>query len=320
MVSERNVDHDFSPSIEWANLKYRYSPDLSMRVGRIALPVFLVGDYRKASYALPWVRPPVEVYSALPITNSDGVDLSYRWGAGLANNTTQISFGRTSLRVSPTAHANANHLIGRSNTTTLGALTVRGSVMTTRLTVDIAKPLFDVYRQFGAAGAALADAFDVNNKRTSVATLGSSYDPGSWFVMAELGYMDTDSYLGDKTVSYLSAGYRWTTLTPYATWSNASANQSTVAAGLPLGGLPPQLAPVAGALNAQLNGLLSRIAIQRTISAGLRWDYMRDRSLKLQYDRLVTRGGSAGTLSNIQPEFRSGQPIHAVSVMLDVVF
>jgi len=322
VVSERNLDHDFSPAIEWANVKYRVTPELAVRLGRIALPIFLIGDYRKASYALPWVRPPIEVYSALPISNSDGIDLSYRWraGAGAVNNITQLSFGRTSLPISQTAHARARQLTGLSNTTTAGALTVRASVMTTTLTVDIAKPLFDAFRQFGPGGAALADQYDVANKRTSVGAIGFNYDPGNWFLMGEVGRMNARSFLGDKTVSYLSGGYRWGSVTPYLTYSNAKSNQATRDPGLPLTGLPPQLAPVVNVLNSQLNGLLSKISVQSTVSAGVRWDFSRDRSLKLQYDRLSPRNGSSGTLINVQPDFQSGHPIHAVSAMLDFVF
>jgi hypothetical protein len=320
VISERNLDHDFTPALEWANVKYRYSPDLSVRVGRTALPIFLLGDYRKASYALPWVRPPIEVYSALPISNSDGIDLSYRWSMGRANNVTQVSFGRTRLRVSESAHARARQLVGLSNTTTMGALTVRGSVMSTTLTVDIAKPLFDALRQFGPRGNALADTFAVDSKRTSVAAIGFNYDPGNWFLMGEIGRMNARSFLGDKTVSYLSSGYRWGSVTPYLSYSNARSNQATSDAGLSVTGLPPQIAPVAAMLNGELNGLLNTIAVQSTVSAGVRWDFMRDRSFKLQYDRLSPREGSSGTLINVQPEFQSGHPVHAVSAMLDFVF
>lgn len=320
VVSERNLDHDFSPSIEWANVKYRYSPDLSVRVGRIALPIFLIGDYRKASYALPWVRPPVEVYSALPVSNSDGVDVSYRWNAGMLKNITQVSFGGTDLRVTATAHARARQLIGLSNTSVMGFLTVRASVLTTTLTLDVAKPLFDAFRQFGPGGAAIAAAYDVDSKRTTAGAIGFNYDPGNWFLMGEVGRMNARSYLGDKTVAYLSSGYRFGDLTPYLTYSRAKSNQPINDPGLPLAGLPPQLAPAAAYLNAQLDGALSSIAVQHTSTAGVRWDFMRDRSLKLQYDRVHPEGGSNGTLTNVQPSFVSGHAINVVSAMLDFVF
>ncbi|WP_426197644.1 hypothetical protein [Massilia sp. DWR3-1-1] len=320
VVSERDLDHDFTPAVEWANVKYRYSPELSVRLGRIALPIFLIGDYRKASYALPWVRPPVEVYSTLPVSNSDGIDATYSWSAGKVKNISQVSFGGTDLRTTATSRARARQLIGLSNTSVMGFLTVRASAMTTTLTVDIAKPLFDAYRQFGPAGAALAAKYDVDSKRTSIGAIGFNCDPGNWFLMGEIGRMNTRSYIGDKTVVYLSGGYRFGDLTPYVTYARARVHQATSDAGLSTAGLPPQFAPTAAYLNGQLNALLSTIASQRTATAGVRWDVMRDRSLKLQFDRLHPQGGSSGTLINVQPSFRSGHSIYVVSAMLDFVY
>ena len=62
--SEQQADGDYTPHVEWANLKYQLTPDASVRVGRIVLPSFMVSDYRKVGYANVWVRPPVEVYGA----------------------------------------------------------------------------------------------------------------------------------------------------------------------------------------------------------------------------------------------------------------
>lgn len=57
LVSERTLRDGYAPVVEWANLQYQATPDLSVRVGRIALPLFLTGEYRKAGYALPWISP-----------------------------------------------------------------------------------------------------------------------------------------------------------------------------------------------------------------------------------------------------------------------
>lgn len=320
VIAERNLDRDFSPRVEWANIKYRYSPELSIRIGRTALPIFLLGDYRKASYALPWVRPPVEVYGGLPVSNSDGIDVSYSWRAGGLKNVTQGSFGRTRVRVGGSAHANARQLTGISNTTTTDNLTVRASVMTATLTVDIAKPLFDVFDQFRPAGAALSDRYDVSDKRTSIAAIGFTYDTGSWFLMGETGRMNARSYLGNKSVAYLSSGYRWNAFTPFVTYSRAKSHQPLFDAGLPASSYPASMVPLAIGLNEQLNGLLRTITAQHTVSTGVRWDFARDYSLKLQYDRLRPEGLSNGTLINVQPGFRSGHPVHVVSTMLDFVF
>jgi predicted porin len=320
LVSERTLRGGYAPRVEWANVQYQATPDLSLRVGRIALPLLLTGDYRKAGYALPWVRPPVEMYGLIPLSSSDGVDASYRWRAGDANNLTQAFFGRTDLPVSATARAQARALSGLSNTTTAGALTVRASFMTTRLSVGIARELFDGLRAFGPQGAALADRYDVNDVRAEVTALGFNYDPGAWFAMGEIGRMNARSYLGDKTSAYLSAGYRFGDATPYLTYAASRANTATSTAGLDLAALPPPLAAAGARLNAGLNQLLAAIPRQRSVGAGVRWDLCPDYALKLQYDRITPQQGSYGTFINVQPGFRSGRPIAVVSAALDFVF
>ena len=88
VLSQQRYDNTYTPRVEWANVKYAFTPDLSVRVGRIALPTFLVGEYRNVSYAVPWVRPPVQLYGHMvPITSNDGVDASYRMRLGDATNT-----------------------------------------------------------------------------------------------------------------------------------------------------------------------------------------------------------------------------------------
>ncbi|MTV37081.1 hypothetical protein [Duganella radicis] len=320
LVSERTLNNGYAPVVEWANVQYQATPDLSLRVGRIALPLFLSGDYRKAGYALPWVRPPVELYSAIPLSKSDGVDASYRWQAGDAHNVTQTFFGHTDLALAPGAGAQARAVTGLSNTTTAGALTVRASAMTAELSVDVARALFDGLRQFGAQGHALVDRYELSAKRASVVSLGFNYDPGQWFAMGEIGRMKTHSYLGDKTTAYLSGGYRFGDLTPYLVYSVSRANMETSVPGLDLGRLPPHLAAAGAPLNAGLNQLLAAIPRQHSLSAGVRWDFYPNYALKLQAGRFTPEHGSTGTFINVQPGFRSGRPITVLSAALDFVF
>jgi len=320
LLAERGLRGGYGPTVEWANIQYQATPDLCLRAGRIALPLFLSGDYRKVGYALPWVRPPVEVYGAIPLSSSDGVDASYRWQSGAANHLTQVFYGRADLPATPGARARGQGLTGLSNTTTMGALTLRASMLRTQLSVDVARALFDGLRQFGAQGAALAERYELSDRRASVTSLGLSYDPGEWFVMAEIGRMNANSYLGDKTVGYVSAGYRFAELTPYVSYSASHANMATSVAGLDLRGMPAPQAAAGAALNAGLNQLLAAIPRQNTFSTGVRWDLRRNYALKLQYDRITPHHGSTGTFINVQPEFHSGQPVGVLSAALDVVF
>lgn len=320
LVAERTLNRGNGPVVEWANIQYQATPDLALRVGRVALPLFLTGDYRKAGYALPWVRPPVELYGAIPLSSSDGVDATYRWQAGGSNNVTQLTFGHTDLSLAPGARARARRLTGVSNTTTAGALTLRASMMTAELSVDIARMLFDGMRRFGPQGEVLADRYDLSEKRARVLSLGFNYDPGNWFAVGEIGRMNANSYLGDKTAAYLGAGYRVGDLTPYAVYSVSHADMETRVAGLDLAGMPAQQAVIGAQLNAGLNQLLAAIPRQHSISAGVRWDLYPNYALKLQADRIRTDQGSTGTFINVQPGFRSGRQITVLSAALDFVF
>ncbi len=320
VVSERTLDDGYRPAFEWANIRYKFSPDLSVRVGRIGLPLFLSGDYRKAGYTVPWVRTPVELYGTIPLSNSDGIDASYRWQSGDAHHVTQAFFGRADLALSPVARATSRKMSGVADTVTVGALTLRASLLTSCLTVDVAQPLFDGLRAYGAEGQALVQRYELSDRRAYVAALGFSYDPGQWFAMGEIGRFNARSYLGDKTAAYLSAGYRHGNLTPYLVYSASRPNMQTEVPGLDLSAHSGARAAVAAQLNAGLNQLLAAVARQYTVGAGLRWDLHPNYALKLQYDRVTPQGGSTGTFTNVQPGFRSGQPVTVLSAALDFVF
>jgi hypothetical protein len=66
-------------------VKAEVTRDLSVRVGRIQLPVFMLSDYRQVGYSSTWVRPPIEVYGQIPLDSDDGVDILYRKTVGPAD-------------------------------------------------------------------------------------------------------------------------------------------------------------------------------------------------------------------------------------------
>ena len=320
VVSELGLDNSYRPKVEWANIKYQATPDLALRAGRIALPMFLTADYRRVGYAYPWVGPPVLAYGALRFTNSDGVDATWRWSAGAVRNASQVFYGHSETRLIPPLRAVARGIVGVSNTSDWGALSVRVNLIQADATSDIAAELFDTYDAFGPAGQALSRRYEIDHKLFSVANVGVSYDPGRWFVMAEAGRTHTDSLLGATRSAYVSAGWRQGAFTPYATWSRVRAVGGTFDAGLPLSGLTPALAVRVAQMNAGLNMLLATIPQQSSVSAGVRWDLRTNTALKLQYDRVTPHEGSRGNLINTTPAFRSGRTAHVASVAFDFVY
>ncbi|MEJ7806057.1 MAG: hypothetical protein WKG03_09095 [Telluria sp.] len=317
---EQRYDGSYRPQVEWANVKYQATPKLALRVGRIALPIFLAADYRKIGYAYPWVRTPNEVYGGVPITNSDGADIAYRWQSGRVKHTTQAFYGKTDVYLTKTTGVKARGLGGVTHSAEWGPATVRVSAFTAVLDVNIVRALFDGYRQFGPAGVAIADKYDVVARRTTGFAMGVNYDPGKWFLMAEGGRMNTRSFLGDTIGMYASAGYRIGEFTPYLSYSRNKAMGPLSDPGLSLAGLPPPVAYAAAQLNGNLNVLLKATSSQTNIGVGVRWDLRPDMALKLQYEHLTPRDGTRGTLINLQSGFVSGHSVNVTSAVLDFVF
>lgn len=320
VVVEHTAADDYAPALEWANLRYDVTPDFSVRAGRFAVPGFLVSEYRKVSYANPWVRPPIEVYSLVPIFTMDGVEARRRWHAGDWTNTLGVSLGRSETDLpGEGGKVIADDAWNVNATFQRGGLTTRVAVAGADLDIDAFDPLFTGFRAFGPEGAAIADRYEVDERSFLFASAGAEFDPGRWFVMAEAGWLDTESALGEKIAGYVSGGYRWGTLTPYATYSRVELLSKSSAEGLSTAGLPPQLAPVAAGLNAGLNDILGAPE-QQNFALGGRWDYHTGMALKLQVDFIDVLGDSPGTFINQQPGFQRGGSAQVFSLATVFVF
>ena len=310
VLSQQRYDNTYTPRVEWANVKYAFTPDFSVRVGRIAMPTFLVGDYRNVGYAVPWVRPPVELYGHMvPITSNDGVDASYRVRWGDVTNTLQASYGRDDINSSQYEKpSQVEKIIGIFNTLEYGAATFRLSYQDAELTVGSVNAFINQYRLFGPSGVAVAEKYVFESRHISLLSLGASYDPGQWFLMGEWGKGKFSSFVGTQTAWYASGGYRIGAFTPYAIYSQ-STKQGDSSVNLP--GAAP--------LNVKLNELL-KPATSTTLSIGNRWDFKKNAALKLQYDHVNLDPQSSGALLNIQPGYQPGGTFHVVSATVDFVF
>lgn len=313
VVAQQGADDDYDPEVEWANLRYEFTPDFSVRVGRLVLPAFMVSEHRKVSYATPWIRPPIELYDAVPVTSLDGVDATYRRHSGLWTRTVNVSYGNSEAdfpRGFGTSEANGAWNVNA--TFQRGGFTGRVAVAGAELDIDALDPLFDGFRLFGPEGVAIAERFEVDDTRFEFAALGVEYDPGRWFGMVEIGRLDTNSVLGERLGGYITLGYRFGSLAPYATYSRSELPSPSSTRGLSLAGLPPELLPVAAGLNAALNGILRGPAVQQNLAVGGRWDFRTGMALKLQVDFIDVLDDSPGTFSNQAP---GAEPVESAQVL-----
>jgi hypothetical protein len=134
-------------------------------------------------------RPPEEIYSLAPVNDSDGVDASYRLLIGSFVHVFSASYGRSHIKVPGGVSADVRRLWIISDSAEYGAATVHLSFAQGRFTFnqDDLETLFDAFRHFGPQGSALANRYDVDDKRVQFIGLGAVYDPGGWFVMGKKG-------------------------------------------------------------------------------------------------------------------------------------
>jgi hypothetical protein len=320
IIAQQNYDNTYTPHVEWANVKYLFTPDFSVRLGRIVLPTFLASDSVNVGYTIPWVRPPPEVYQLVPITNSDGVDISYRLHISSLTDTLQGHYGQNNSRLPyDRGSTDAKNLWGFINTAEYGPFTVHLAYQQLHLTLASTDPLFNAFRLFGPQGIAIADEYNLDNKLFVTETIGASYDPGQYFLMSEWARDSSNSTYGVGTAWYISGGYRLGKFTPYLTYAEVKTDRNSDP-GLSLTGLPPNLAGFAAGLNAGLNAILETNPDQNTVSVGSRWDFVRNFDLKLQIDHSRHGPGSSGELSNLQPGFRPGGEDNLFTATLDFVF
>ena len=325
VIAQQRWDNSYRPIVEWANVKYQLTPDASIRAGRVVLPVFMVTDSRRIGYANPWVRPPIEVYSLVPVTTIDGFDANVRLQAGGGTHTFQANVGRANAKFPGASGFTPSEVQGRDifalvYTAEVGAFTGRVNYGRAKLTIPGVDELFDAFRLFGPLGQPIIERYHVTDRKADFIGLGVSYDPGSWFATAEWAQFDTHSILAKRSGWYVSGGARLGAFTPYATYARIQVDSQTSDPGLPVAALPPPLQPAALQLNATLNQVLANFPQQSTVSLGVRWDFAKNAAFKLQADRVAMKSGFNGTFGNLQPGFQPGQTVRVVSAAVDFVF
>lgn len=320
VVAEAQYDRTFGPEVEWANLQFDWSPAVTLRAGRIALGTYMTSDHRKVGYTLPWVRPPAEVYQLVSITNSDGVDASWRTSVGSFQYSAQLSYGEHRMEELG-GDLEAPNIISFTNRLEDRFLTLHASIMKIKLTAAGLDPLWQAYRGFGAAGEQVVQRYEASGEWAEFVSVGAGYDPGEWFMMAEWGQSDGETAFGGRYGWYLSGGWRIGGLTPYLTFSRGGGDYAPAdVEGLDPAPYPEATAAFARQLNSWLR--LAQAGItphQTTLSAGLRWDFRPGISATMQWDDVTVRNGSLGSFRNMEADHQP-RGADVFSVALDFVF
>ncbi len=77
-ILAREFTDNFQLDAEWLYISQPITRELTLRAGRLRLPLFLHSEYYYVAQSYPWVRLPLQVYSlSLAITRYNGVEFAY---------------------------------------------------------------------------------------------------------------------------------------------------------------------------------------------------------------------------------------------------
>ncbi len=313
-----------------AFVKAKLTDSLSVRAGRIALPVFMISDYRYVGYASTMLRPPNEEYSQVPIDSLDGIDAIYQHTFGDTTLTGQFGVGTSSTKIGNGSDnvvtVKAKRVMVVNITAEHGPLTLRVGRADTRISLNDLAALngfLDTLRLVGAgfqipALPALADALEISDKKASFTSVGLALDWKDIVIQSEFAKRRADFYVGDTTSGYLMAGYRIGKFLPfysYAKLRQDRAPANTIPTACPPG-RPAFCGPTLMALSAGVDNLVAPND-QSTNTIGLRWDFNKSAAFKVQIDR-INPGAAGGLFLKPVPGF-SG-PVTVMAAGVDFVF
>lgn len=332
VLSARNADGNFEPRVEWANLKYAVTPELSLRAGRVGLPIFMASEFRQVNYGNLWVRGPVEVYNLVPVSTVDGANVNYLLQLGGGTLNLRGCYAQTSLKNSNLTATGSDTLTARKVASFAaryerGPFTVRGSYTKTQAeyTLQEVAPMIDGLRMLATLGVPgarpLLDTTLSSTNHLVFSGLGASYDGGRLILQGE--YMqrsNSEGLVNQRKAAYLLGGLRMGKLTPYAIHSRdwakgpyTSSDADRIAAFAPnLGTFAPQVVALA---NAVQQGFALRSMAQASTSLGVRYDIMPNAAIKTQFDRIRPSGA---TLTGAYPQ--SAKPTSLVSLAFDFIY
>lgn len=322
----KNATDDFGADISLAFAKIKASDAISVRLGRVGIPIYMISDYRNIGYANTMIRPPIEVYTQVGIDYLNGGDVIYQKSFGDTSFTGQLAMGSVDYEVRGGYDINFRNIVSLNLVAENGPFTFRFGHSETKFSANNSaslNALIGGLRSFGQhpvlgkaySFTAAADQLTVKDTPGSFTSVGFTMDWKNVVVQTEFGKRKTETLAFPSTSAwYTMVGYRMGKFLPYLNVASAKQDSARTLANLPTSGVPgvPQAGPLALAAIGATKG-----PIQNSTSIGMRWDFHSSAAFKIQVDRFKPKDG-AGTFVNAKPTFKG--PVTVIAAGVDFVF
>lgn len=300
---------------EWAYISHSFTPNFTVRAGRLRLPSYNISEILEVGFAYPWARPIPEIYNQAPFTSYYGVDFFYNTNfMGLdfqiqgMNGTDDFSLGELSFA--------ADTMYGLYITASRGNFSVRMGGLVVKSSGDLgsfAEPLplsavpgfFELSPEDKLTFIEQASTIgDLSKLKTDSYSIGLSYDNGTWVMESEAAELKQRGLLQGNATHYISLGRRFNKWMPFAVYAKQYTDSDTV--------FGKVAGPVIGTIG---NGAGFDPSEHATYTAGLRYDIQPGVAIKVQLDHLTKFDNTRGNFNSVP-----GDDAQIFSVTIDSVF
>ena len=251
-----NPNEGSKPTVDWAYITWQPSVDsnFTFQAGRFRIPLYYYSDYLYIGYAYPWVRPAPDVYG-WPIYAYNGANVSYRRQLGDSNwamtaaawtgsFTQKNNAYYTKIYYTTPTDDSWKKILGGSISVNNGIFDFRAMMMRHNETASQSDPT-------------LGTTYIVKDQPTKIMGISANMDYKNWLIKSEIDrFEQVEPSLGINNVykyALIGVGYNYGSLTPMYTYS-------------------------------QYTTVNEPIESRKTHVLSLRWDFMKNTSLKVQYD------------------------------------
>lgn len=221
---------NWEPEFMWAYVKHQFDNGLSVRAGRLGVPLFMYADFLEVGYAQPWVRPPTEVYDVVPAKSFTGIDMVYNWDIDWATLRFQLFWGEidSNVRDNGLGSLTIPNFVGMNASIFYEDFTIRG-VYAQASNVNLASSTDGTSTYAPGNGLSVT----VDHVFGNFSGISASYDDGDYMVITELvRTRDKYSEFPNTDAGYLTLGYHIDDVTPYATIARSRTTDNDIRTGV----------------------------------------------------------------------------------------
>jgi hypothetical protein len=318
IVSRLNAENSFVPQLALANMKYQLGAS-HFRAGRMNIETYLEGDAAEIGYANVMVRQPIIHYPRA----MDGLsaETMQPLGSGLLRLQGQAGWAVGKLVSNAAIYdTGGSETLEAGMDYSLDGWTGRISLWQSiyRKQTQALQPgtTFSSLLPKLPNGAQLYDRFNMQDRKFSSRMLTVGYDKDG--VQGQTGYaLYLAPHMPTNHNYYLRGAYRVGDFTPYVSYLKRWSARTFIGTGIPDG-------TGYDALNLAItNGEAHMFSNQNEFALGVRYDFMPQRALKLQWDRIHFQDSENlvdSRLTNSRAESRDFKSMSLYSIAVEFVF